>query len=325
MNERELAQKLSWDIDRLMREVEGSEVEPTTESYERTLELVRELISLDLSHESRKRDLLSRRLETGLVDQTEERGHHGMVAPVTLWSRRPIWTISLGATCALLLIALSVPDARTAASEIIKYVQELVLGEHLQAIQLSQEYAEARMKEYRKTQAHPPFPARDDLLKGPQVIFDEYGWMLISLGGNGSGYVPAGAEPKLHRFQTIHEVVDALPFLPLVPGYVPEGHELREALVTPDNQVFLFYGEPAREIIVSQSRVDSHATMSVMTNGDIERATVQGVGAVWMNGNPGGALCWESNGYVFSVQTADQPESEAIRIADSLQQPSGAD
>jgi len=313
MNEKEWAVRLSWDIDGLLRRTEGSEVESVPDFYEKMLELARELSSLDLSSETSRCQATGPRFAGELMRQGPEPRYAQGVQLYALLRRHPVWTVSMSLVSILLLTVVCVPRARTAASEIVKYVQKLVVGKHLDVVKFNEQYLEERRKDFKGHRF-----SREELLKGPQVVFDEYGWAFYSIGGKGNGSIPGGAKRELSRVRTILEARQSSPYPLRVPAYIPQGHEFREALVSPDRQAYLFYGEPAHEIIVSQGQLESHTKVMVSTDGEILRTTVNGIEAVWLGETCGGGLAWEHDGFVFMVQTADQPMSEAIRIAESL-------
>lgn len=313
MTEQEWAARFSIEADGLLSEDERSGAGPAPAWFREILDLAGELRTLDLSADSRRRESQLPWLVRGMENRPEDLSHRRIRLGRGFWRRHPLWAGSAVVICVLLFVTLTVPGVTATGAEIVKYVRRILLGDHLTAVQLNQDYIESRQGEY-----DGPRFSRDDLLKGPVIIFDEDSWMFMSMGGMGSGYVPTGTEKKLRKLASIQAAEEAVSFVLLTPTYLPSGYGFREALVAPDGSAWIFYGEPAKEIIVSQAPVGPGNYVSLSTNGEVEKLTVRGSTAAWLNGDPGGVLSWESDGLVFMIQSADQSMWESIRIGESL-------
>jgi hypothetical protein len=318
MNEQDLAERFSQDVDRLLAEAGRSDAEPLPTEYRQTLDVARRLASTDFSPESRSRSTLRRRL----LGQVGVRGNLRKEKPVNTYPqlglRRSLYLAISIALALFAVVMLSYPGGPAFAAESIGNSAKLiVLGVYSTA-----QKAEAMV-------TGKPMP--DD---GWSIdLFRDPGYS-VGYGGNG---LP-GSNPEVRSVATLAEAQGLATFDIRVPEYLPEGYALREirlapvwrgpaALLFPSApNVFLFYDGPDGDIVVVEQPVgpqlggDPNVAVGVytgfMTNGTLAEVDFNGRTAAWADGR---LLMWEENSIGYTVGGSKvRSLEEVIRIAESL-------
>jgi hypothetical protein len=315
MNERDIADRFSRDVDSLLSETGRAEIGPATAEYRRVLSLARSLATTDLSAESRVREALRRRLlsQVGVQEmwQPEKRG-----TPRNLSGRRR-WAFGLVTILLAVLFAVALvwPDALAVAAQgIADLVQSLRLGPHTSARQIDPEWAAA----------HP----QDPLPATPEVRYDGDTWIVRTSIGNFAGDLLPGSHTVL-RFDTLDEAQSAVGFHLDQLRSLPAGYLLREAMVTPDNWLFQFYDGPHGELVLAQVQVYDHVEqgpgqqivatarhVGLLTDKPIEEVNIGSQPAGWVAGY---GLLWEVDGLSLILGGPNLALEEAICLAESLE------
>jgi hypothetical protein len=315
MNERDLADRFSRDVDNLLRETRRAEVEPAPVEYHHTLGLARRLAETDFSDESQVREALRRRL----LNQVGARGGwqpgEGVAMRSILWKRRRGLSLLTVLLVTLLVVAVAWPEALAAAAEgIADLVQSIRLGPHTSAHQVDPEWATAHPQ-------NPP-PAM------PEVRYAGDTWIVRTSIGNFGGDLRPGRR-TVRQFDTLEEAQAASGFHLDVLRCLPAGYLLREALVTPDNWLFLFYDGPQGEIILAQvqvyEQVEHQSDQQIVTTGvHVALLTDKPIEEVMLNDQPAGwveghGLKWEADGLSLTLGGPNLALDEAMRLAESLE------
>jgi hypothetical protein len=126
MNEQDLADRFSRDVDSLLSEAGRMDCEPTPTEYHQAFDLARTLATSDFSAESQVRQALRRQLLNQIG--TREGWHQRKEYPMRtfFWKRHPAVTLAVIVLVALLAITLAWPGALTAVAQGIEdFVQSL--------------------------------------------------------------------------------------------------------------------------------------------------------------------------------------------------------
>ena len=150
-------------------------------------------------------------------------------------------------------------------------------------------------------------------------------WIIRTAIGNFAGNVLPGQDATVRRFSTFDEAQAVVLFSLRQPSYLPAGYIFREAIVTPLDWAFLFYGGPNGDIILAQMPVGERpggdaqhsifAETGTLTDKPIEPAILNGQPAGWVDGH---SLMWEAEGISYALGGLDLSLDEATRIAESL-------
>jgi hypothetical protein len=315
MNEQDLADRFSRDVDNLLSETGRAEVEPATAEYRRTLDLARSLARSDFSAESEVREALRRRLLNQVGARGGRQPGKEVVMRRSYWKRR--WALSLLAVslATLLVVVVAWPEALAAAAEgIADLVQSIRLGPHTSAHQIDPEWAAAHPQ-------NPP-PAT------PELRYDGDTWIIRTSIGNFAGDLRPDRR-TVRRFDTFEEAGAATGLHLDRLHRLPAEYLLREALVTPDNWLFLFYDGPEGEIILAQVQVYEHVEqksdqhivatavhVGLLTDKPIEEVMLNGQPAGWVQGH---GLMWEVDAVSLTLGGPNLALDEAIRLAESLE------
>jgi hypothetical protein len=311
MNEQDVAERFSQDVDRLLAEVGRTDPEPLPTEYRQTLDVAHRLASTDFSPESDSRLALRHRL----LSQMDARENLGKEKPMRTYPqlnlRRPLLVaISLALVIFLVEMFLTPGGPAVAAYNVSTNVKLIVLGA----------YSTAQKVEAFVTGKPMPDDGYD------VVLFKGFG-----VGGNG---LP-GTNPEVRTVTTLEEAQDLVSFRIRVPEYLPEGYALREVKVAPvwtgpgawlpsNPGAYLFYEGPSEVIVIAQRPVgpmpsgDPNVAVGVfsgfMTNGPLEEVTFNGHPAAWAEP----VLLWEEHSISYIVGGPEVSLDESIQIAESL-------
>jgi hypothetical protein len=315
MNEQDLADRFSRDVDNLLSETGRAEVEPAPDEYRRTLDLARNLATADFSDESQVREALRR----SILNQAGARGGwwsgDGVAMRSVFWKRTGAPSLLTILLTTLLVMALAWPEALAAAAEgIAGFVQSIRLGPHTSARQIDPEWAAAHPQ-------NPP-PAT------PEVRYDGDTWIVRTSIGNFAGDLRPG-QRTVRRFDAFEEAEAAIGLHPNQLRSLPPSYLLLEAIVTPDNWLFLFYSGPQSEIVLAQVQVYEHVEQTsdqhiVATGVHVGLLIDKPIEEVMLNGRPAGwvegyGLMWEIDGMSLTLGGPNLAWDEAIRLAKSLE------
>jgi len=349
MSEREWADRLSRDVDELLRRAERVDDEPASDEYRELLKVAGDLATLDPSRRSRIRVELRGRLLQQLVEcQTRvgapTSGWHIARAPrpSLLILRHPAWAAL--ALLLVLLIALSLmwPHTLTAVADgARRLVEFLRLGPHTTV-----EHSLRDSETVSSPTAATATPLCNDPTRWqtPEVIQVGDRWMIRTAIGSFGGNVPRGHENSVQRFPTLDKARAVAPYPLYEPTYLPPGYTLSVILVAPDGTAFAFYNGPQGGIVLEQTPVAGlEATPSpaaptatpiagsggwitqtvvvekvekvVVTQQEIQAVTLNGVQAAWVQGY---GLVWEADSVSYLLGGPCLSLDEALRIASSL-------
>ena len=313
MNERDLADQFSQDVERLLADSGQTDSATLPADYAPTLHLARRLIAVDFSAESQVRHSLRRKLLTE-VGKTQGRKETRMnTYPYPNQLRQRLLIAVGGALALLLLMALLYPGGPAVAAQSIENGAKLII---LGA------YSTAQRIEAQVT--------------GKPMPEDEWHVELypgFGVGGNG---LP-GTNPTVTTVTMFSEAQQIATFDIRQPGYLPEGYTLQEiklapvwtgpgALLFPNTpNAYLFYKSTGSVVVVVQQPVGSQSTddpnvavgqfFGFATNGWLEDVEFDGHEAAWAEGN---ILVWEKDGVSYLLGGPTLTLEEAIRIAESL-------
>jgi len=314
MDEKDLADRFSREVDDLLQERQTGFVQPPLPGeYRQALDLARALTAVDLSGESRVRQTLRHRLLNRLDGREGWSLRKEFPMPVFSLHRHPAVILTVVALLTVLVVTLAWPGALTTAAQGIEnVVQTLVLGQHTAVGQVTGAGQAATLRP-KPVLARPVVERRGDL------------WIIRTAIGSFGGNVPPGKEATVHRFTTLDEAQAALPFALRRPAYLPQGYALREVMVAPIGEAFLFYDGPQGDILLAQMAVgmqpggaanEAIATaVQVLTDGAIESVALGGQTAAWVEDH---SLMWEAEGISYTLGGAGLSLDEARRIATSL-------
>ena len=319
MNEKELSERFSHDVDNLLRERERDDSQLMSVEYRQNLDLARTLATADFSDESVERESLRRRL-LQKIDKREmwSEKKERIMQPV-FWKRHPVFSLLTVMLTLLLLASLFWPGAmEAAAQEITEFVRSLQIGEFTSVHQVDPEWAAA----------HPQREAPEI----PQIVQSGDRWSVRTAIGNFGGNVNPDQDATVHQFDSIAEAQTATSFDLRLPVYLPDGYVFREAMVAPVGWAFLFYDGPDRDIILVEMpvyrRVEEQTDGRIVTvdTEEVSAVTITDttIKAVELNGRPaawieGGGLMWEANGISYTVGGVNLSFEEALLIAESLE------
>ncbi len=245
MSERDLADRFSREVDRILRDHdECTDEEHMCIEYRRNLDMARTLASGDFSSESRIRDAL----RSCLLQQNDVREVHRLrqlekketlMRTIREYVLKPIPAATLAAIAlAIIVLPLAWPGALpAAAASVDRYVRSLVVGEH------------THVKQHRAEGAAPR--------TAPTMPSDM--WFVRTAVGGFGGIAPEGMDPTVRYYPSFEAAWDSIPDAALrQPTYLPRGYRLREALVTPPDGLILVYGRlNGGDLVLCQTRVGS--------------------------------------------------------------------
>ncbi len=154
-------------------------------------------------------------------------------------------------------------------------------------------------------------------------------WMIETVLGGSGGELPPGTDPTVRSFTSIQKAQEHTDLLLRKPGYLPDGYALREVRLPPagasEEQAYLFYGNPGREIILFMGRIGEQPEEApglttikvsvIATNGSIEEVTVGEHPAAWIDGE---MLAWEAGNILYEIGGRGLSLDVALRIAESI-------
>ena len=312
MDERDIAERFSQDVDRLLAEAGRADAESLPGEYRQTIDVACRLAATDFSPESASRLELRRRLLNEMDARENLRKEKPMRTYPQLRFRRPL-LIAIGVALALLVAEMVLTPGGLAAAA-------YNVSANIKLIMLS---AYSRAQQIEATVTGKPMP--DD------------GWHIslfkgAGVGGNG---LP-GTNPEVRSVATLDEAQELISFRIRVPEYLPEGYALREAKVAPvwtgpgallfpsNPGAFLFYGGLGGDIVIVQTPVgpmpsgDPNVAVGVFsgfgTNGLLGEVTFEGHTAAWATN----ILNWEKDGIGYLVGGPEMTLEQALQIAESL-------
>jgi len=307
MSERDLANRFSHEVDRILSDHDGcTDEEHMCIEYRRNLDIVRTLASADFSSESRVRHAL----RSCLLQQNDARELHRLrqqerketlMRTIREYVWKPIPAATLAAIAlAIIVLPLAWPGALpAAAASLDRYVRSLVVGEHTTVVQYPAEGP--------AQQTAPTMPNNTWLVQTA----------ICAFGGN----VPEGVDPTVKYYPSFEQAKNSIPDVELrQPEYLPRGYYLREALVTPPDGLILVYdGGFSGDLVVKQNPVSGGHCVSVGTNAPVKAVTLNGRQAAWVETTGGrNSLTWEADGTSYTLGGINLGLDEAIRIAQSL-------
>lgn len=309
MNERDLAERFSQDVDRLLAEAGRTDSEPLPTEYRQTLDVAHRLASTDFSRESRSRLALRHRLLSRSDARENLRKEKPMRTYPQLKLRRPL-LVAISLALVVLVVTLAWPGALTAAAQSLQtFLQTLVLGEHTIVRQISPEILPVAQT----PPATPIVEWRGDI------------WVIRTALGNFAGNVLPGHDAAVRRFSDLAEATAAVTFNLRQPDYLPAGYVFREAIVPPLDWAILFYEGPGGDIVLAQMPVGEQSIneagqftsvmVGTLTDKPIESVTLNGQPAGWAEGF---GLMWEAEGVSYILGGVNLSRDETIRIAESL-------
>jgi hypothetical protein len=312
MNEQDLADRFSREVDGLLEKAGRTDAEPRPTEYRQALDLARRLSRTDFSAESRARQTLRSWLLSRVGVRENLRKEKPMRTYPQLKLRRPLY-FAVGIALALLLaITFLIPGGPAAAAyNVSTNAKLIVLGTYSRAQQIEAFVTGKPM---------PDGTWNIRLFKG------------VGVGGNG---LP-GTNPQVRSVTTLEAAQELVSFHLRVPDYLPEGYALREVKVAPvwtgpgaslfpsNPSAYMFYGGPGADIVIGQSPVgrmtsdDPNVAVGTFftfgTNGPLEAVTFKGRPAAWAEP----VLNWEEEGVNYIVGGPDMRLEEVLRIAESL-------
>ena len=303
MNEKELADRFSHDLDGLLDRNELLEIDPTPTEYKETLELAQTLSKINFSNASRTRNSLRAQL------LRKTRKENTILTVFKRSSRSGMAFIFLGSILISLLFGTGAVKAVT--QSITDFVQRLWVGDFTWIQQTDPSQME-----------HPQF------LPSQTVTVETRGdlWIIHTPIGNFAGDALPGREPTVQRFDSISEAQTVATIDIRQPSYIPASYELWEAMVTPMDWVFLFYDSPNGDLLLAQAPVGEASSsdnnrmtavgIGILTDQEIESVTLKGLPAGWVEGY---GLIWEADGISFTVGGAHLSRDEIMQIAESLE------
>lgn len=300
----------------------GGEVPDEFESQEskELMELGRSLYIRDFSEGSNK-EAVMRKIKNNMEAKGDNiMNRTGKIKRITVTA----------ASLALVLVALM---QTTFAQELLEKVKNSISLGNITAIQV----------EHPKQDTY-PLPEE---LKGK--IFDKDGKPLEAIKGENAGDLYTAAGEKIVDFsngQVITETQkvkmdqegklivkdsgklnDYTCFKVVMPGYIPEGYKFDRAEFYKDNEgnvnrtkyIDLYFTNTAngKYIFMQQRASDEESAYEISTDGEIEKAKVNGVDAVLIDGR---TLDWEYNDvlYGLSGKEGHLSKSELMKIAESI-------
>jgi hypothetical protein len=313
MNERDLADQFSQDVDHLLADSGRTGSAPLPADYAKTFDLACKLIAADFSAERQVRPSLRRKLlaQVGQAQGRKEARVNTCPYPNPLCQRLLIATG--GALAMLLLMLLLYPGGPAVAGQSIENGAKLII---LGA------YSTAQRIEAQVT--------------GKPIPEDEWHVELFPGFGVGGNGLP-GTNPTVTTATSFDEAQQIAAFDIRQPGYLPEGYTLQEIKLAPiwtgpgallfssTPNAYLFYENAGLVIVIVQQPVGPQSTddpnvavgqfFGFATNGWLEEVEFDGHKAAWAEGN---LLMWAEDGISYIVGGPGLTLGEAIRIAESL-------
>jgi hypothetical protein len=313
MNEQQWADCFSRSADALLHDSGRADIELAPPEYRQALDLACDLALVDFSAESQVQQALRRRLLNRVGTREKWNLRKEIPMNTLFWKRHPALTMLAVALVVVFVVMLAWPGTLTAAAQAVEeFVQSLTLGPNTSVRQVSPEQAAA----------HPQGPAPAQ----PEVVRRGDLWVVRTAIGNFGGNVLPGRDASVRRFDTLDETQAASRFELRHLAALPAGYVFREAMVTPLDWVFLFYGGPNGDIILTQIPVGEQpggdpgqvtsTGVGMLTDRPIESVTFDGQPAGWVEGH---GLMWEADGISYTLGGATRTFDEAIRIAESLE------
>lgn len=303
MNEKELADRFSRDLDWLLERNEMLEIDLAPTEYKQTLEFVQTLSKINFSNASRTRNAL----RAQLLKKTRKK--NAMLSILKLSPRSGMVYIFL--VFILISLLFGTGAVKAATQGISEFVQRLWVGD----------FTWIQQTDPLQTEPSHSTPSQTVTVETRGDI-----WIIHTPIGNFAGETLPGHDPSVRRFDSISKAQAAATFDIRQPGYLPENYKFREAMVTPMDWAFLFYDgsngvlilvqAPAGEVSTSDDNQPTSVGIGMLTDHDVESVTLKGLPAGWVEGY---GLIWEADGISFTVGGTYLSREEIVHIAESLE------
>lgn len=301
MDENELADRFSRDVDALLDKKNQVYGELVSDEYNQTLDLARNLSMVDFSHTNRIKTVLRNQMQEKL------RKENKMFNAKRQNKTRKLASFVLVAM--MFILFMETGALNVAAKGLTDLVQRIWIGD------------------FTWTQGTPSGDAPAERKPTRTVTIESRGdlWILHTSIGNFAGEVLSGHDPGVQQFGSVNAAQAIVHFDIRQPDYLPIGYKLQVVMVTPMDWVFQFYGVGNDGLVIAQASAgdvskkrEGHITaigVGMLTDKQIEPVVMNNQTAGWVSGY---GLIWETDGMSFTVGDPDLSREEIIKIAESL-------
>ena len=291
-------EQFAQDLENILHQAPGMELEERSATYRRELDVVQALAAADFSPESQVRQSLKRKLLNTHTGKKER------LMNTPIYQRSFVRLAVAAVIIAFLLLAVS-PLGSTLAQSLVQIVKSWQVGENTTAVSVEGDF-EAIQAEDGTTIIQPPSESSEIFEEDAAVPEAEHNRQVT-------------LDPTI-SFERAQGLVN---FTLLQPTFIPEGYAFQGVVFISSRQVSLeYFNEPEVRLMgllqtaVGGDNDDVQVTFS--SDVIVENVIVNGHEALWTSSGDEGLLVWEADDVNYQLVGLGNLEL-ALQVAESLQ------